>query len=86
MAIRSFRSRAFRRRLEALPKDIQSPACETFLYWKEDPAHPSLNFKKVSGGNWSARVGIHCRAMGHFVKDGFLREWIVTHAEYDRLA
>ena len=32
------------------------------------------------------RVGIHYRAIGHFVKDGFLWEWIGTHGEYDRLA
>jgi hypothetical protein len=32
------------------------------------------------------RVGIHYRAVGHFVKDGFLWEWIGTHGEYDRLA
>jgi hypothetical protein len=25
-------------------------------------------------------------AVGHFVKDGFLWEWIGTHGEYDRLA
>jgi hypothetical protein len=33
----------------------------------------------------SVRVGIHYRAVGHFVKDGFLWEWIGTHGEYDRL-
>jgi hypothetical protein len=54
--------------------------------WKRDPGHPSLEFKKVRGENWSARVSIHHRAIGHFVKDGFLWEWIGTHGEYDRLA
>jgi hypothetical protein len=86
MAIRSFRSREFRRCLEALPEDVQALAYENFLLWKRDPGHPSLKFKKVSGENWSARVGIRYRAMGRFVKDGFLWEWIGTHGEYDRLA
>ena len=86
MAVRSFRSREFRRCLESLPKNIQALAYENLLLWKKDPAHPSLNFKKVSGDNWSARVGIHYRAIGHFVKDGFLWEWIGTHDEYDRRA
>ena len=86
MALRSFRSRGFRRCLESLPKNIQALAYENFRLWKKDLAHPSLNFKKVSGDNWSARVGIHYRAIGHFVKDGFLWEWIGTHGEYDRRA
>ena len=86
MAVRSFRSREFRRCLESLPKNIQALAYENFLLWKKDPAYPSLNFKKVSGDNWSARVGIHYRAIGHFVNDGFLWEWIGTHDEYDRRA
>src|SRR5438067_13720610 len=68
MAIRSFRGREFRRCLESLPKQVQALAYESFLLWKRDPGHPSLHFKKVSRDNWSARVGIHYRAIGHFVK------------------
>ncbi len=60
MAIRSFRSREFRRCLEALSEEIQTP--EKFVLWS-----------------------IHYRAIGHFVKDGFLWEWIGTHEEYNRL-
>ena len=86
MALRSFRSRQFRRWLEALPEDVQALAHEKFLLWKQDPGHPSLEFNKLRGENWSARVSIHYRAIGHFVKDGFLWEWIGTHGEYDRLA
>ncbi len=72
MAIRSFRSREFRRCLENLPKDVQALAYENFLLWKKDPAHPSLKFKKVRCDHWSARLGLHYRALGQFVKDGFL--------------
>ena len=64
MAIKSFRSREFRRCLEALPKEVQALAYESFLFWKKDPGHRSLKFKKVGGENWSARVGIHYRAVG----------------------
>ena len=48
--------------------------------------HPSLAFKKIGGENWSVRIGEHYRAMGKFVNDGFLWEWIGTHGEYDHLA
>ena len=69
-----------------MPKNVQDLAYEKFLLWKENPGHPSLSFKKVRADNWSVRVGIHYRAVGHFVKDAFLREGIGIHGEYDRLA
>jgi hypothetical protein len=34
---------------------------------------------------WSARVGIHYRAVGERDGDQILWYWIGTHAEYDRL-
>ncbi len=85
MAVRSFRSREFRQCLEALPHHIQDLAYKNFLLWKEDPAHRSLRFKKMSTENWSVRVGNHYRAIGHFVKDGFLWTWIGTHEDYNKL-
>jgi len=47
MAIKSFRSREFRRCLEALSEEIQTLAHEKFVLWKKDPGHPSLHFKKL---------------------------------------
>jgi len=44
-----------------------------------------LHFKKL-GKFWSARVGLHHRALAAEVEDGMLWVWIGTHAEYDRLA
>ena len=56
----------------ALPDSIQALADKTFARLKADPRHPSLHFKKV-GTFWSARVGMHHRAIG------------VQVAEYDNL-
>jgi hypothetical protein len=49
-----------------------------------NPRHPSLHFKRV-GRFWSARVGLHHRALA--VEDGedLLWVWIGSHAEYDQL-
>lgn len=69
-----------------LPEDVRKLARKNYRLWSVEPFHPSLHFKKVSGGNWSARVGIHYRAIGKFMKNSFLWEWIGTHSEYDRLA
>jgi mRNA-degrading endonuclease RelE of RelBE toxin-antitoxin system len=39
-----------------LPKHIQKKANKNFRLLKENPRHPSLHFKKVGSGLWSARV------------------------------
>ena len=69
---------------EQLPKAIQELANANYELLKHDPRHPSLHFKKV-GRFWSARVGIHYRAVA--VEDGadMVWFWIGHHSEYDRL-
>jgi len=51
---------------------------------RENPNHPSLQFKKI-GELWSARVGQAHRALA--VEDGedFIWVWVGTHDEYDRI-
>jgi hypothetical protein len=68
----------------ALPQPIQKLADANFELLKINPKHPSLHFKRI-GRLWSARVGLHCRALGVPVEDGVVWFWIGTHAEYDRL-
>jgi len=68
-----------------LPEEIQRLADRGYELLRHDPRHPSLHFKKVKEGLWSARVGLHYRALA--VEDGedFMWVWIGTHAEYDKL-
>jgi hypothetical protein len=49
-----------------------------------NPSHPSLQFKKV-GEFWSARVGLHHRALAVEREDAMVWVWIGSHDEYDRL-
>jgi hypothetical protein len=67
-----------------LPLEIRRVANQSFDLLKRDPRHPSLHFKKT-GKLWSARVGIHHRALAVPDSNGFLWVWIGTHAEYDRM-
>jgi hypothetical protein len=67
-----------------LPTDIQKLADENFQLLKHDPRHPSLHFKKV-GRMWSARVGIHYRAVATEDGSDMVWFWIGHHSEYDRL-
>ena len=70
--------------LARLPEAVHGVARQNFELVKENPAHPSLRFKKV-GRFWSARVGLNHRALA--VEDGadFIWVWIGPHDEYRRL-
>ena len=68
----------------SLPVAVQRLADRCFEQLKRDPRHPSLHFKKV-GRFYSARVGIHYRAVGVEAADGIVWFWIGPHAEYDKL-
>jgi hypothetical protein len=67
-----------------LPKEIRELADKSFERLKDNPQHPSLQFKKV-GGFWSARVGLAFRALA--VEDGADRiwVWIGSHDVYERI-
>jgi hypothetical protein len=68
-----------------LPEDIRNPADENFTLLKADPRHPSLRFRHLKDDMWSARVGMHFRAIALEEDGGFAWIWIGSHAEYDRL-
>ena len=59
-------------------------ADKSFALLKSDPRHPSLHFKRLDKV-WSARVGLHYRALALEIEGGYLWFWIGTHADYDRL-
>jgi hypothetical protein len=69
---------------EQLPPDVQRLADQAYELLKRDPRHGSLHFKKV-GRYWSARVGIHYRAVAVQEGDNFVWFWIGHHSEYDKL-
>lgn len=68
----------------ALPTGVQQLADRSYELLCGDPRHPSLHFKKV-GLFWSARVGLHYRALAVEAEEDLAWVWIGTHAEYDRL-
>jgi hypothetical protein len=67
---------------EGLPENIRKVADKNFTLLKQNPRHPSLNFKRV-GPYWSVRVGQHYRALAVEIDGGLLWFWIGTHAEYN---
>ena len=74
----------FWRCYRALPAAVRDVADQSFAQLKADATHPSLHFKKV-GMFWSARVGLHHRALATDVGNDRAWFWIGSHADYDRL-
>lgn len=54
-----------------LPDAIRDVADKNFVLLKQDPLHPSLRLKKVSIF-WSARVGLHYRALAKERDEGLV--------------
>ena len=83
----SHATRAFRKRLEALPPAIQAKAADAFRIFKTDPFHQSLSFKQIHSSRpvFSARVGHNHRALALREGDTWVWFWIGHHSEYDNL-
>jgi hypothetical protein len=82
--VKHFAAPEFWQAYDQLPAAIQSLADRNFDRLKQDASHPSLHFKSA-GRFWSARIGLHYRALAVRDGDNFVWFWIGSHAEYDRL-
>jgi hypothetical protein len=80
-------TRRFWQLYQELPVPIQRLAVKNYAFWRENPRHPSLDFKQLSGqkGRFSVRVGGHYRALGHEISGGVEWVWIGTHEDYNKL-
>jgi hypothetical protein len=67
-----------------LPHEVRDLADKNFAILQADSRHPSLHFKKI-GDLWTARVGLHYRALAVEDALGIHWFWIGSHAEYERL-
>lgn len=86
--IESRTTRRFWRLFADLPAETQEEAKRAYRLFRDNPAHPSLHFKKLEGedGIYSIRVGLGYRAMAAVRGSRAVWYWIGSHAEYDRLA
>jgi hypothetical protein len=84
--LKHFASAKFWQRFDSLPQDIQTIARSNFELLKQNPYHPSLQFKPVKNGAFrSVRVNLGYRALGVSVDEGVQWFWIGSHADYDKL-
>ena len=85
--MRSRRTTRFRSLFEQLPGEVQQSARRAYVLFQRDPAHPSLQFKRLRADRqtYSIRVGLGYRALGIRLDEALVWYWIGPHAEYDRL-
>ena len=64
--MRSSRTKDFAKLFIKLPERVKETAKKNYELWKDNPSHPSLEFKEIIHNQniWSVRVGIGWRALG----------------------
>lgn len=85
--MKSKRTQEFYELYEALPTSIQKQADKAYERFEENPDHPGLNFKPVGRDPvwYSARIGIHYRAVCFIDADAYVWFWIGIHSDYETL-
>jgi len=85
--VKSYATEKFWKAFEKLPLHVQNKARNSYRLWKENPYHPSLQFKQIHSTKpiYSVRVGIGWHTVG--IKDGdeIVWYWIGSHEEYNDL-
>ena len=82
--MRSVTTERFRHLYAAAGLQRQSQIKRSYKLWLENPAHPSIRFKKVHDTKpiYSARVDLDWRALGTLEGDTVLWFWVGSHDEY----
>jgi len=85
--MKSQTTQSFWKHYWALPSEIRQRARQAYKLWRDNPAHPSLFFKRVKEGQplYSVRIGLGYRALGLLKGETVTWFWIGSHDEYDRL-
>jgi hypothetical protein len=76
---------AFWYRYDALDSKTRKLADKNFELLKQNPRHPSLQFKKLNADLWSVRISIGYRALALPSDEGFDWFWIGSHEDYERM-
>jgi hypothetical protein len=82
--VKHLASRRFWQAYERFDPPLRERADRAFELLKENPGHPSLQFKKI-GRFWSARIGLRHRALAVENDESLIWFWVGNHADYDRL-
>jgi len=78
---------SFWRSYADLDQRIREAAKRAYSLFEENPAHPSLRFKKLAGYDdvWSVRINEQYRAVGLRNGESVSWVWIGSHNDFDKL-
>ena len=85
--MKSHTTKSFWKHYWDLPPGTRQRAQQAYKIWRDNPAHPSLFFKRVKENQpvYSVRIGLGHRALGLLKADAVTWFWIGAHDEYDDL-
>ncbi len=77
----------FRKLYGLLPNEIRKQAKIAYAQFKQNPYHPSLQFKRVHSSKpiYSVRVNLDYRAIGIINNGEIIWFWIGSHREYEKI-
>ncbi len=83
----SFITNDFKSLYQKIPLYVKKQSEKAYKLWKDDPNHPSLQFKKIHATEqiYSVRIGLHWRALGLRDGENIYWFWIGSHSDYDKL-
>ncbi len=83
----SFTVKSYWKSYEELPANLQQKANAKFELWKENPFHPSLNFKCINSEEniWSVRISMDYSALAIREGNSVIWYWIGDHNKYQQL-
>jgi hypothetical protein len=74
----------FQKCFNKLPKQVQKISKKNFELLKKNPAHSSLELKKI-GNFWSVRITMNHRAIAIRDDNDFIWVWIGKHDDYEKM-
>ena len=85
--MKSVTTERFRLLFAEASSEQQMRILNAFRIWKDNPAHPSIRFKKVHTKLpiYSAHVDLDWRAIGILENDTVIWFWVGPHSKYEAL-
>ncbi len=82
--LRSFLTPSFQKLYADLPNAVQKLADEKYQLFKQDPFHPSLEFR-AKGKVWTVAIGRTYRAIARRFGNDLHWVWIGSHEDYNKV-
>jgi hypothetical protein len=85
--VRNKRTKEFKKLFARLPMQVQQDAKDTYVLFRNNPYHRSLQFKRIDPQDpvYSVRIGKNYRAVGWYEEGIICWFWIGSHEGYNHI-